>query len=118
MQVTRGDVVDVVAATGTLQAVETVDVGTQVSGTVQELFADFNKIVRKGQIIAKLDPSLIQTQIEQQEANVDAVRGGSRAPAGQPGGRQPEARPREGDVGQEPHPENRPRDGRGQREVG
>jgi HlyD family secretion protein len=70
MQVTRGDVVDVVAATGTLQAVETVDVGTQVSGTVQELFADFNKIVRKGQIIAKLDPSLIQTQIEQQEANV------------------------------------------------
>jgi len=70
MQVTRGDVVDVVAATGTLQAVETVDVGTQVSGTVQELFADFNKIVRKGQVIAKLDPSLIQTQIEQQEANV------------------------------------------------
>src|SRR5262245_17342403 len=70
MPVTRGDVVDVVAATGTLQAVETVDVGTQVSGTVQELFADFNKIVRKGQVIAKLDPSLIQTQIEQQEANV------------------------------------------------
>jgi HlyD family secretion protein len=68
--VTRGDVVDVVAATGTLEAVETVDVGTQVSGIVQELYADFNKIVKKGQIIAKLDPSLIQTQIEQQEANV------------------------------------------------
>ena len=70
MPVTRGDVVDVVAATGTVQAVETVDVGTQVSGTVQELFADFNDIVRKGQVIAKLDPSLIQTQLEQQEANV------------------------------------------------
>jgi HlyD family secretion protein len=70
MPVTRGDVVDAVAATGTLQAVETVDVGTQVSGTVQELYADFNSIVRKGQIIARLDPSLIQTQIEQQEANV------------------------------------------------
>jgi HlyD family secretion protein len=70
MPVTRGDVVDAVAATGTLQAVETVDVGTQVSGTVQELYADFNSIVRKGQVIAKLDPSLIQTQIEQQEANV------------------------------------------------
>jgi HlyD family secretion protein len=70
MPITRGDVVDAVAATGTLQAVETVDVGTQVSGTVQELYADFNSIVRKGQVIARLDPSLIQTQIEQQEANV------------------------------------------------
>jgi HlyD family secretion protein len=70
MPVTRGDVVDAVAATGTLQAVETVDVGTQVSGTVQELYADFNSIVHKGQVIARLDPSLIQTQIEQQEANV------------------------------------------------
>ena len=70
MPVTRGDVVDAVAATGTLQAVETVDVGTQVSGTVDQLYADFNSIVRKGQVIARLDPSLIQTQIEQQEANV------------------------------------------------
>jgi HlyD family secretion protein len=67
---TRGDVVDTVGATGTLEAVETVDVGTQVSGVVQQLFADFNSIVRKGQIIAKLDPSIIQTQIEQQTANV------------------------------------------------
>ena len=44
--------------------------GTQVSGTVQELYTDFNQIVHKGQVIARLDPSLIQTQIEQQEANV------------------------------------------------
>jgi HlyD family secretion protein len=70
MPVTRGDIIDAVAATGTLEAVETVDVGTQVSGTVQELYADFNDIVRKGQVIARLDPSLIQTQIEQQQANV------------------------------------------------
>ena len=66
----RGDIVDTVGATGTLEAVETVDVGTQVSGVVQSLFADFNSIVRKGQVIARLDPSLIQTQIEQQTANV------------------------------------------------
>src|SRR4030095_2832664 len=66
----RGDVVDTVGATGTLEAVETVDVGTQVSGVVRELHADFNTIVRKGQIIAKLDPQLIETQIEQQSANV------------------------------------------------
>lgn len=69
-QLTRGDVVDSVGATGTLGAVETVDVGTQVSGTVQELYADFNSIVRKGQVIARLDPSLLQTNIEQQRANV------------------------------------------------
>jgi HlyD family secretion protein len=69
-QLSRGDIVDTVGATGTLEAVETVDVGTQVSGVVQQLFADFNSIVRKGQVIAKLDPSLIQTQIEQQTANV------------------------------------------------
>jgi len=66
----RGDVVETVGATGTLEAVETVDVGTQVSGVVRELHADFNTIVKKGQIIAKLDPQLIETQIEQQTANV------------------------------------------------
>src|SRR5687768_9113083 len=68
--VTRGDIVVTVGATGTLEAVTTVQVGTQVSGTVQALYADFNSIVRKGQVIARLDPSLIQTQIEQQRANV------------------------------------------------
>ncbi|MEO5895411.1 MAG: efflux RND transporter periplasmic adaptor subunit [Vicinamibacterales bacterium] len=70
LQLTRGDVIDSVGATGTLGAVETVDVGTQVSGTVQDLYADFNDIVRKGQVIARLDPSLLQTNIEQQRANV------------------------------------------------
>jgi HlyD family secretion protein len=69
-RVTQGDIVDAVAATGTLEAVTTVQVGTQVSGTVQELYADFNSIVKKGQVIARLDPSLTQTQIEQQQANV------------------------------------------------
>ncbi|OFW06797.1 MAG: hypothetical protein A3H96_14120 [Acidobacteria bacterium RIFCSPLOWO2_02_FULL_67_36] len=70
LQVTRGDIADVVQATGTLEAVTTVQVGTQVSGIVQELYADYNKIVRKGQVIARLDPSLLQTQVEQQRANV------------------------------------------------
>ena len=68
--VTRGDIVEAVRATGTLEALTTVQVGTQVSGTVQALYADFNSIVKKGQVIARLDPSLIQTQIEQQAANV------------------------------------------------
>ena len=69
-QITRGDVVDQVGATGTLQAVTTVQVGTQVSGTVDELYADFNSIVKKGQVIARLDPSILQTQVETAKANL------------------------------------------------
>ena len=68
--VSRGEVVERVQATGTLEAVTTVTVGTQVSGVVQELYADFNSIVRKGQVIARLDPSILQVQIESQRANV------------------------------------------------
>jgi HlyD family secretion protein len=70
LQVSRGDIVDGVGATGTLQAVTTVTVGTQVSGIVQELYADFNSIVKKGQIVARLDPSILQTQVETAKANL------------------------------------------------
>jgi HlyD family secretion protein len=66
----RGDVVETVEATGTLQAVTTVQVGTQVSGTIQSLHADYNTRVRKGQVIARLDPSLLQAQVEQAQATV------------------------------------------------
>src|SRR3972149_2096994 len=69
LQVTRGDIADVVQATGTLEAVTTVQVGTQVSGIVQELYADYNKIVRKGQVIARLDRS-IDAQIKSSEAGL------------------------------------------------
>jgi len=68
--VTWGDLVDRVGATGTLQAVTTVQVGTQVSGTIQSLYADFNSLVRKGQVLARLDPSLFETQVEQARANL------------------------------------------------
>jgi HlyD family secretion protein len=67
---TRGDIVETVEATGTLEAVETVEVGTQVSGTIKALYADFNSQVRKGQVIAQLEPSLFATQVEQARATV------------------------------------------------
>ncbi len=70
LPVSRGDVVEVVGASGILQAVTTVQVGTQVSGIIKALHADFNSIVKAGQLIAELDPSLIQTQIEQGKANL------------------------------------------------
>jgi HlyD family secretion protein len=68
--ITRGDIVDAVSTTGTLQPVTTVQIGSQVSGNISYLGADFNSIVKQGQIIAKLDPSLLQAQLEQSRANV------------------------------------------------
>ena len=69
-QVTRGDIIDTVGATGTLQAVTTVLVGSQVSGNISWLGADFNSIVKKNQVIAKLDPSLFEAQLQQAKANL------------------------------------------------
>jgi HlyD family secretion protein len=66
----RGDIVAQVQMTGTLAAVTTVAVGTQVSGTVAELYADYNSEVKKNQVLAKLDPALFQTQLDQAEASV------------------------------------------------
>jgi HlyD family secretion protein len=69
-EVSRGDVISTVEATGTLEAVTTVQVGSQVSGTISALHADFNSEVRKGQVIAELDSSLLETQVEQAQATV------------------------------------------------
>ena len=68
--VTRGDIVDAVAATGSLQAVTTVQVGTQVSGTIKTLRADYNSVVKRGEVVAELEPSLFQTQVDQARATV------------------------------------------------
>jgi HlyD family secretion protein len=68
-----GNVVSRVSTSGSLQAVVTVDVGSQVSGRIQELFADFNTPVKKGQLIAKIDPALFQAAAVQAEANVSAA---------------------------------------------
>jgi HlyD family secretion protein len=71
--VSRGAIVEMVSATGTLQAVTTVQVGTQVSGTVAWLGADFNSRVSKGQVIARLDPSLLDAQVQQASATASRV---------------------------------------------
>ncbi|HXJ23202.1 MAG TPA: efflux RND transporter periplasmic adaptor subunit [Polyangia bacterium] len=73
--VDRGRIVSRVTATGTLSALVTVQVGTQVSGTVQKLFADFNSPVKRGQLIAKIDPQLFQAALEQAKANDEAAAG-------------------------------------------
>lgn len=71
--VERGEVIAKVTATGTLSALVTVQVGSQVSGRIQELHADFNSQVTKGQLIAKIDPRLFLAEVEQQRANVMAA---------------------------------------------
>ncbi|MBM3779555.1 MAG: efflux RND transporter periplasmic adaptor subunit, partial [Acidimicrobiia bacterium] len=71
--VARGDVVETVQATGTLEAVTTVQVGTQVSGSIKALYADFNSQVRQGQVVAELDPSLFEAQVEQVRASLVRV---------------------------------------------
>jgi HlyD family secretion protein len=70
-KVERGNVEVNVSATGTVQAVTTVQVGSQVSGTVQWLGVDFNSQVKRGQIIARLDPAIFQAQVDNARANVN-----------------------------------------------
>ena len=69
--VTRGSLASAVSATGTLNAVITVQVGSQVSGQVKEMFVDFNSTVSKGQVIARINPDLFEAQVNQAEAQLD-----------------------------------------------
>lgn len=71
--VSRGDIVSRVTATGTLSALVTVEVGTQVSGRIQSLSADFNSAVKKGEVLAKLDPELFAAALSQANANERAA---------------------------------------------
>lgn len=70
-KVERGDVNDVVEATGTINAIITVQVGSQVSGTIAKLFVDFNSRVHKGDVIALIDPALFQGALQQAQADLE-----------------------------------------------
>jgi len=73
-KVDRGDVTMTVTSTGTLSAVTTVQVGSQVSGVIARLYADFNSHVKKGQLLAELDPTPFQAQVEQRQADLTKAR--------------------------------------------
>jgi len=75
-RVERGSLRNTVTATGTLQAVTTVQVGSQASGTISALNVDFNSPVRQGQVIAQLDPSVSKAQVDQARANLQQARAG------------------------------------------
>ena len=71
---TRGSVTAAISATGTLNAVITVLVGSQVSGQVKELYADFNSQVKKDQVIARIDPEIFEAKVNQAKAQVDSAK--------------------------------------------
>lgn len=73
--VVTGDIVQSVACTGTLEPLSTVEVGSQVSGTIKELGADFNSLVHKGEVLARLDTSFFETQLDQAKAAVAKAEG-------------------------------------------
>lgn len=73
-EVEKGQIVSTVVATGKLQAVISVEVGSQVSGKIQKLFVDFNSLVKEGQSLAQIDPSLFQAQVDEASASLESSR--------------------------------------------
>jgi HlyD family secretion protein len=69
--VSRGPIVEAVTSTGALEPLRRYDVGSQVSGTVKEIYVDFNSLVKKGDLLAEIDPQLLQVQVDIQTANID-----------------------------------------------
>ncbi len=74
MGASRGSIRSVIQATGLLDAVETIDVGTQISGTVTKIYIDYNSRVKQGQLIAEIDSSTQETEVAQAEANLLAAK--------------------------------------------
>jgi HlyD family secretion protein len=69
--VKRGSIINTITATGTIQADTTVLIGTQVSGVIKKIYVDFNSVVKKGQLLAELDKTPLQTQVQQAQASLD-----------------------------------------------
>lgn len=76
VDVTRGDLIQAVTATGTINPVLNVQVGSQISGNIQKLFADFNSPVKAGQVVAQIDPSVYQAIVTQAEGDLASAKAG------------------------------------------
>jgi len=74
VNVSKGDIREIVTASGTVNAVTTVLVGTQVSGTIKHIYVDFNSQVKRDQLIARIDPAIFEAQVEQARANLLSAR--------------------------------------------
>ncbi|MDR2780341.1 MAG: efflux RND transporter periplasmic adaptor subunit, partial [Synergistaceae bacterium] len=74
--VTRGSITSTISATGKVNAVEMVTVGTQVSGTIEEIHVDFNSPVKKGQLLAVLDPDVLESKVKESRASLSLAHAG------------------------------------------
>lgn len=72
--ITRGDIAESVTATGTIEPVTEVEVGTQVSGIIDKIYVDYNSVVKKGQLIAEMDKSTLLTSLQSSQANYDGAK--------------------------------------------
>jgi len=70
-KIARGSINNTITATGTLEAITTVEVGTQVSGVIEKIYVDFNSQVKRGQLLARLDETPLQAQVDQSQSSVD-----------------------------------------------
>lgn len=68
MEITRGEMRQVVTATGEIQPLNTVSVGSQVSGTIEKLYVDFNSKVKKGDVLLEIEPSVLQASVDEAKA--------------------------------------------------
>lgn len=72
--VSRGEITETVTATGTLESVTQVDVGTQVTGIIDKLYADYNSVVKKGELIAEIEKTLLDSELKSANANLESAR--------------------------------------------
>ncbi len=73
-KVERGDISESVTATGTVESVTQVDVGTQVTGIIEKLYADYNSVVKKGELIAEIEKTLLESDLKSANANMESAR--------------------------------------------
>ena len=74
VDITRGDIVQTVTASGEIQPVNTINVGSQVSGTIEDIFVDYNSHVKKGDVLLKIEPSVLQSTVDEAKASLDSAR--------------------------------------------
>ena len=70
----RGDIIQNVTASGEIQPVNTINVGSQVSGTIEDIFVDFNSVVKKGDVLLKIEPSVLQSTVDESKALLDSAK--------------------------------------------
>ena len=74
VKVETGEITETVTATGTVESVTQVDVGTQVTGIIDKLYADYNSIVKKGECIAEIEKTMLESDLKSAEASVESAR--------------------------------------------